>query len=148
MLGGLGSAPAPKCPEKCCNGKKVQMVPIWNCTRKLAGKIELGPLKHGYICCTAANDGCLGVQKYRPSCMKKCMKIGGAEKDCQKLCYSKQGDPIEPEIDPTGTCKWECVTPDEKNSACTAPKMPWDYSIPSGHQCYSWADDVTSTKCK
>jgi len=135
------------CPKKCCNGKMVQMVAIWNCTRALGGIINIGPLKHGYICCSGANSGCLGVQKYKPSCMNSCLKTH-SKKYCQKLCYAKKGDPIEPEVDPSGTCTMSCVTPDEKNAACSSPSMPWDYSVCKGQHCYSWADDVTSTKCK
>ena len=58
------------CPKRCCFGKLIQLVPIWNCTRKLAGVVEIGPVKHGYICCGGYNVNCFGIQKYRPSCMK------------------------------------------------------------------------------
>jgi len=137
----------PVCPKKCCNGKIIQLVPIWNCTRKLGGMIKLGPLKHGYICCNGENDGCLGIQKYKPSCMDACLK-NNSKKYCQKLCYANNGDPIEPEVEPIGTCTMKCVSPDEKNTACNSPAMPWNYDICKGHHCYSWADDATTSKCK
>ena len=58
------------------------------------------------------------------------------------------GDPIEEEVDPTGTCQMKCVTPFEKERACKTPKMPWNYFIPWGHHCYAWANEMTTTNCK
>lgn len=140
--------PSNPCPEKCCDGKKIQMVPVWNCTRKFGGTIEFGPIKHGYICCDAANFNCFGIQKYRKQCMSDCIASGKKTKECKKKCFSKKGNPIDPEIDPTGSCEMKCVTPKEKATACNSPTMPWDYSIPQKHHCYAWADYVTTTKCK
>jgi hypothetical protein len=139
------------CPKKCCNGKMTQLVPIWNCTRALGGVINFGPLKHGYICCQGSNSGCLGVQKYRPSCMNSCLKRLHrwtlAEQYCHEQCYSQVGDQIEAEVDASGNCEMRCVTPDEKKVACNNPTMPWNYSVLSWHHCYSFANEVTATKC-
>ena len=140
-------AAEPQCPERCCDGELVLLVPIWNCTRKLAGVIKMGPLKHGYVCCDAANKTCLGIQKYKPSCWNVCIRDHPTDY-CENLCYARKGDQIEPEIDPTGVCTMRCVTPQEKQAACNGPRMPWDYSVPKWHHCYAWADDVTTTKCK
>ena len=134
-IGPAESGPPPMpaiCPMKCCDGKVVQMVPIWNCTRALGGTIEFGPLKNGYIYCNGKNSGCLGIKKYRPSCMKSCLTLH-SKKYCQKLCYAKKGTPVEPEVDPSGTCSMRFVTHEDKNMACNSPLVPWDYNVLKWH---------------
>jgi RHS repeat-associated protein len=142
------------CPKKCCKnkgGKAIQLVAIWHCTRKLGGTGPGKPiLNHQYICCSGVNKGCWGVQKYTPSCMKKCKAKGLSDKQCKKKCYAKKGTPIESEVSPTGTCEKRCVLPDEKKTACNGKqKMPRSYHVgPHGIDCQEWAKDMTSTSCK
>lgn len=143
-----------RCPTKCCGGKIVQLVPVWHCTRALGstGPTIIPILNHQYICCDNSNENCFGVQKKLPSCMKKCESIKDKKKreKCESGCYAKKGDVIEPEVSATGTCEKRCVSPSEKNDACSGcAKMPEDYAIgPSGVDCQEWSDDMTTTKCE
>ena len=146
--GGLGKGGG----VKCCKGKRTQLVPIWHCTRKLGGS---GPtsipfFNHQYLCCDGSNSKCFGVQKYLPSCEKKCREKFGSEfqfKKCKKTCHAKKGDIIEPEVDASGSCEKRCVCPEEKSAACDGcATMPEDYSIgPFGIDCQEWSDSATSS---
>ena len=143
-----------KCPEICCNGRKIQLVPIWICKRKLGkyGPTWLPLLNHQYICCNGINSDCYGVQKYRDSCMQKCNAINDKKrrKQCKKGCYAAQGTIIEPEVDSSGTCQIRCITPDEKNTNCDGKRqMPEKYAIGFwGIDCQEWADEMTKTHCQ
>ena len=147
---GLAAYKWGSCPKRCCNGKCTQLVPLYVCERPLGGVIQWGPIKHSYVCCAGVNQGCYGVQKYVPSCMKDCLDGSNSlvrKLFCHNACYASSGTLIEHEMNPTGTCKMQCVTPSEKDAACQNPRMPWDYSILSGQQCNSWAQQMTTTSC-
>ena len=137
-----------RCPKMCCNGVYQQLVSVWYCERPLGRlPVKVGGLKHGYICCDGDNKGCFGIQKYTKSCMDKCQLEGKSESECKGVCLARKGTAIEEEANATGTCTMKCVTAAEKLAACDKPTMPWDYDIPAGRQCWSWAQNVTTTRC-
>lgn len=124
-----------ECPKKCCNGKEEQLQKIWICKRKLGGT---GPtdaklFNHQYISCDKDQKTTYGVQAKTPSGKS-----------------TKKGDPILPEVSPTGTCIPRCVSAKEWASACSGKAtMPRNYAIGFwGIDCQEWAEDVTSTDCK
>ena len=123
------------CPTKCCNGKQVQLVPVWSCKRTLkwsdstkTGSISwyhnITALYHQYLCCDGENQNCFGVH-----------------------AGSKKGDIIPREDECTGACEIRCVCPEEKKTACSSnARMPENYHVgPHGIDCQEWVDGVTSS---
>ena len=101
--------------QPCPEGK----VPIWHCRRYLGYPIiNFGPFHHAYTCCEGKNKDCYGVQ------------FG-----------DREGQPVRPEVDPTGQCYKYCVRPDRKRKCCENPKNTWDYHIAILYDCQVFANN-------